>query len=113
MSTPKWKKLARQESLKKEAFLKHRKNELFNLNIKKTFIEYEPKKSTFVRQTKEYPSFSSTTDETELFKNGTGKQEPKQYTGEYIVGIATMHKSNLVPITKDCNPKDYSTMRRN
>ena len=31
----------------------------------------------------------------------------------FIQGIATMHKSNLVPVTREGNPKDYATMRRN
>ena len=31
--------------------------------------------------------------------------ESKQYTGDFVIGIATMHKSNAVPVT---NPK-YAT----
>lgn len=34
------------------------------------------------------------------------------YTGDKIVGIATMHKSNLVPIFSDEAAKDVSSMRR-
>jgi hypothetical protein len=41
------------------------------------------------------------------------KLEVKHYTGDYMIGIATMHKSNLVPVGRDTNPTDYSTMRRN
>lgn len=38
--------------------------------------------------------------------HGTGdKVETKKYTGDYVIGIATMHKSNAVPVT---NPK-YAT----
>ena len=44
--------------------------------------------------------------------NGSRKRA-QQYTGTFIQGIATMHKSNLVPVTKEGNPKDYATMRRN
>ena len=36
----------------------------------------------------------------------------REYTGEYIVGIATMHKSNLVPVGRKTDLKDFSTMRR-
>tara|TARA_B100000965_G_scaffold395252_1_gene408501 strand:- start:833 stop:1243 length:411 start_codon:yes stop_codon:yes gene_type:complete len=36
----------------------------------------------------------------------------REYTGDYIVGIATMHKSNLVPVGRKTDPKDFSTMRR-
>ncbi len=40
------------------------------------------------------------------------KREPRQYTGNYIVGIATMHKSNLVPVGRNTDTKDFATMRR-
>jgi hypothetical protein len=35
-----------------------------------------------------------------------------QYTGDKIVGIGTMHKSNAVPIFSDQEAKDISSMRR-
>ncbi len=40
------------------------------------------------------------------------KAEPKVYTGDKIVGIATMHKSNLVPVFNEQAAKDISKMRR-
>jgi len=60
----------------------------------------------FVRETPVYPSKASSV-------GITGKAEVKQYSGDYMIGIATMHKSNLVPVGRDTNPTDYSTMRRN
>lgn len=42
----------------------------------------------------------------------TPKKESPKYSGDYIVGIATMHKSNLVPVGKGDSPVNYSTMRR-
>jgi hypothetical protein len=41
----------------------------------------------------------------------TIKQTPR-YTGDKIVGIGTMHKSNAVPIFSDQEAKDISSMRR-
>lgn len=75
---------------------------------KKEFVPYVPKQS-FYRQTKDYPSFqpSGTTP------GYAEKPERNQYSGDYLVGIATMHKSNAVPVGRDDNPTDYSTMRRN
>lgn len=35
------------------------------------------------------------------------------YTGDNMIGIAAMHKSNLVPIFTSEGAKDVSTMRRN
>jgi len=37
---------------------------------------------------------------------------PKVYTGDKIVGIATMHKSNLVPVFNEEAARDISKMRR-
>lgn len=44
--------------------------------------------------------------------NGAAK-ERKVYTGDLIVGVATMHKSNAVPIMRGTNEaKDIANMRR-
>lgn len=40
------------------------------------------------------------------------KATPKVYTGDKIVGIAAMHKSNLVPVFNEEAAKDISKMRR-
>jgi len=39
-------------------------------------------------------------------------KQPMQYTGDKIVGIGTMHKSNAVPIFTEQEAKDISNMRR-
>ena len=44
----------------------------------------------------------------------TKKEEPMVYSGERkLVGIAVMHKSNLVPVFDEQDAKDISKMRRN
>ena len=59
-----------------------------------------------VRKTPDYPSLS----------NGVGghapAKEPMKYTGTYITGIATMHKSNMVPITSKKDAIEVARMRR-
>ena len=40
------------------------------------------------------------------------KQADKEYTGNKIKGIGTMHKSNAVPVFSDEEAKDISKMRR-
>lgn len=45
--------------------------------------------------------------------NTTGRKKPLVYTGDYVVGIATMHKSNMVPVGREDSPEDYAKMRRN
>jgi len=44
---------------------------------------------------------------------GTPKKESLKYTGTLIKGIATMHKSNAVPIVNQQQAKDIANMRRN
>lgn len=43
--------------------------------------------------------------------NGS-KKDTKVYTGDYVKGIATMHKSNAIPITSKQQAIDSATMRR-
>jgi len=64
-----------------------------------------------------YPSLME-----QQMKNGTfnttsdgkgTKKEPMKYTGDLITGIATMHKSNAVPVMKGTDQaKDIARMRR-
>ena len=40
------------------------------------------------------------------------KRKANKYTGDVIIGIATMHKSNAVPVTNKKNAEEISKMRR-
>ena len=45
--------------------------------------------------------------------HGNGdKQETKKYTGDYIIGIATLHKSNAVPVTDPKYATEISQMAK-
>jgi len=45
--------------------------------------------------------------------NGSGrKKESMKYTGTLVKGIATMHKSNAVPVIDEQHAKDIARMRR-
>jgi hypothetical protein len=64
-----------------------------------------PQTKPFQRETKHYPSLNS----------GLGvatKKEPQKYTGTLIKGIATMHKSNAIPILNKEQAIEVSNMRR-
>jgi hypothetical protein len=61
----------------------------------------------FVRDTVYYPSHTTTG------LSVCAKKQDKVYTGDNIVGIGTMHKSNAVPIFNDSEAKDIASMRRN
>jgi len=67
---------------------------------------YVPPRGSYIRETIQYPSRNT-------FSGDTAKAKTTKYTGDYFVGIATMHKSNLVPVGKDQDARDYATMRRN
>jgi hypothetical protein len=57
------------------------------------------------RETKHYPSLDTG------LGNAT-KAAPKVYTGTKVMGIATMHKSNAVPVFNSEEAVEISSMRR-
>jgi hypothetical protein len=61
------------------------------------------------------PPGRTTTDNIKSLDSGLGNAAKKAapiYTGDKIVGIGTMHKSNAVPIFSDSQAKEISSMRR-
>lgn len=44
--------------------------------------------------------------------NWNRKDKVTQYTGDKMIGIGTLHKSNAVPVFNDTEAKDMSKMRR-
>jgi hypothetical protein len=64
-----------------------------------------PESKSYQRETKQYASFG----------DGIGvatKKEAQKYTGTLIKGIATMHKSNAVPVLNQEQATEISNMRR-
>ena len=65
---------------------------------------------------KKYPSLMEQQMKDGTYKNsgdGMRKKESMKYTGDLIQGIATMHKSNAVPVMKGTDQaKDIARMRR-
>ena len=61
----------------------------------------------FIRETIRYPSRD--TGHSGVVTTGVKKYT---YTGDKMLGIAVMHKSNLVPIFTEENAMDVSRMRR-
>jgi len=99
-----------------------RKNHAANA-VKKKMVEFKPikpKQSTLdklrAQQAKQYKSLME-----EYMANGNyheiagdcTKQEPMKYTGTLVKGIATMHKSNAVPVISQEEATDIANMRRN
>ena len=66
---------------------------------------YQPPKA-YVRETVRHPSLTTFGD------NCTKPIHGKVYTGDKMIGIGTLHKSNAVPIFSDDDAKDQALMRR-
>ena len=74
----------------------------------KEFKPYAPAKP-HVRHTESYPSLQTS----DSVPGYCPKKETPTYTGDLIVGIGTMHKSNLVPIMRGTKQaEELAKMRR-
>ena len=104
------KKRAEEHALNREKKKLDKLYASFNVGKKRRVVSKDVKpmlvSEPYRRETKQYPSYDS-------MSGSTAKKESQTYTGNYIIGIATMHKSNLVPITSKQAAKDAATMRRN
>lgn len=111
MSTSARKKLERQKAHAKEKAQRQYEKMLASTKAKKKqkeFVEYAPPQS-YVRDTKSYPSVSLSN----AIPESCGRKERQEYTGDLIVGIATMHKSNAVPVMRGTSQaEDIAKMRR-
>ncbi len=75
---------------------------LFNHSIKGSPMDKPP----YVRQTRSIKSLGAATGA------ATKPIEPVRYTGTEMLGTATMHKSNGVPVFSEQEIKEINTMRR-
>lgn len=76
------------------------------ISVKKTTNKLVVPKVPTDRSTHHIPSVDTGV------KGAVNVRKPMQYTGDKILGIGTMHKSNAVPIFNDEAAKDISRMRR-
>ena len=87
------------------------RNKVKTVPTHQTFRELErPKISSYRRDEGQYyPS----ADSVQQSADATAKPDAKEYTGDLIAGIATLHKSNAVPVMKGTQEaKDIARMRR-
>jgi len=70
--------------------------------------DFKPQKNveTYRRATENIPSLSNN------ISGIAAKKAPQEYTGTLIKGIATMHKSNAVPVIDKQQAQEISSMRR-
>lgn len=60
---------------------------------------------TYIRPSPKVPSGDT-------YTSFVATKREMQYTGDKLVGIATMHKSNMVPVFKQEDAEDIARMRR-
>jgi len=108
MAVSRRKKLLREKQLSIYSSELKRAKKFASTSITQEFKDYVPSRK-YVRVPESVPSFNAFTNNA----NATAKAATKEYSGDYITGLATLHKSNIVPVGKDDNPVDYATMRRN
>jgi hypothetical protein len=106
---------------KHNKFLKSIRSETLSFDdyVLYTRGQYKPKTQKKPQEYKPSAVFSrpnSSTNNIPSLDSGTYnafKKETPKYTGNLIVGIATMHKSNAVPVMRGTNQaKEISSMRR-
>lgn len=73
--------------------------------MSKEFVDYKPS-TTYRRETAHIPSLDTGA-------HVVDKKESMRYTGSLVKGIATMHKSNAVPVINQEEATAISNMRRN
>ena len=108
MAISRRKKALREQQLKIYSSELKRQRKFASSHTQQEFKTYVPSRS-YARTPEPIKSYNAFTNNS----ISTAKAETKRYSGEYITGLATMHKSNIVPVGKDDDPKNYSTMRRN
>ena len=76
-------------------------------NVKKVFKVEPLVPKTYVRTTTYYPSLNTGNN-----SSGAALKPAPVYTGDKMLGIAQMHKSNAVPIFKSEDAIEIARMRR-
>ena len=103
------KKLSKAQQEQKYAFTKainQIAGKSFSRNSTKNSKTLVVKNTPYRRETPKYDSLNTG------FIPCTKSVEGNTYTGEKMKGVATMHKSNAVPVFTDNEAKEISSMRR-
>lgn len=80
--------------------------EVYEKYTPRKFESFQPSSSAYYRETPNYPSVTLNTPAV------CSRSERKEYTGTLVTGIATMHKSNAVPVINQQEAMDIARMRR-
>ena len=105
---------ARYDSSGRKRKPKKPKGEVYEKYSPPAFREFKAKNTTKCvsyadQRLAEYKQYPSRDDFS--IRGGT-KTETKKYTGDFVIGIATMHKSNAVPVTNPKYAEEISAMAK-
>jgi len=100
-------KLRKSQGMTKITFEEYCLNRLGKIKLVKPVfkqLQYSQKHTRYI-DNKHIPSLG-------IVAGNTNRRESPKYTGTLVKGIATMHKSNAVPVIDEEQMKDISRMRR-
>lgn len=85
--------------------------------LNKHGVDTKSTKKTFIPLQSKIPYRRSDSDVSHIPSVDTGsgngfRKASNQYTGDAMIGIGTLHKSNAVPIFNEQEAKDQASMRR-
>ena len=84
------------------------KGEVYAKYTPPKFKEYKPETTYASERAAETKRFASCVASPAKAR-GDSKESPR-YTGDYVIGIATLHKSNAVPVTNQKYAQEISAM---
>lgn len=80
---------------------------------KKKIKDFKPKsKNLPVKESSNVPFYPSLNTDVKELSGVCAKKEEQVYTGSKLIGIAVMHKSNLVPVFSRDDATELAKMRR-
>lgn len=100
-------KLTRKQRAKREALLKEQRAIKASMPSSKT---YKPSAAELAARARARAAYD--TPSVEDTGGVAAKKESPQYTGDAMIGIGQLHKSNAIPIFKQEDAEDLAKMRR-
>lgn len=80
---------------------------------KKKIKDFKPKSNNLpVKESSNVPFYPSLNTDVKELNGVCAKKEEQVYTGSKLIGIAVMHKSNLVPVFSRDDATELAKMRR-
>lgn len=87
--------------------------ESFDVFVKKQTGKYRPRLRGVKVETRAHRKSPNVPSADSYAAAKLARKKEMKYTGDKLMGIATMHKSNMVPVFKQEDAEDIAKMRRN